>query len=195
LKTTHLPNTNNDTENKNKKNNDTENKNNNNYKSDAPTTDPEINNLDKNIYYSLQLDIEEENNADENTTTSHNNRFLHHFLDSYNAKMGAFGNYIRTATENINHTLSQLEITLRNQIDTTLTETEHQYKEFSNKLQHTETTFKDGIETANKTLSKLMDQFDYFKDNQEQHLQTYSICLTQEHKQHEQHLINQINSC
>lgn len=131
------------------------------------------------------MDIIEE--TDENPTNTHNNRFLHHFLDSYNAKMGAFGNYVKTVTENINKTLTDLELALRIQIDET-EETGRQYDEFSTKLTNAEMIFQNSFDTTNKTLSKLMDQFNYFKDNQEQYLQTYSNCLSQEHKENEQHI-------
>jgi hypothetical protein len=123
--------------------------------------------IDNNMYNALCMDFKDD--IEETTNTTHNNRFLHHFLDSYNAKMGDFGNYIKSATANIHKTLTDLEVALRVQIEETLEETEREFEKFSTQLQSAEATLLHTVDNTNKTISKLTDQFAYFKDNMEQY--------------------------
>jgi hypothetical protein len=55
----------------------------------------------------LHLDIDEE--AAEDPALAHINRFLHHFWDQYNAKMGVFGHYLTTARQEISSLVSHAD--------------------------------------------------------------------------------------
>jgi hypothetical protein len=74
------------------------------------------------LYQDLLLDIEEEE-VTENST--YKNRFLHHFIYSYNAKMRDLGNYVKTATESISSTVKRLEDNLTTKFQSIIQETKH----------------------------------------------------------------------
>jgi hypothetical protein len=79
------------------------------------------------IMEALQLDIADE--ANEHQSSVYINRFLHHFRNQYNAKMGQFGYYLTKSKEDISNLVASTELRIA---------------QFTSKL----CTFESNVETA-----------------------------------------------
>lgn len=136
----------------------------------ATDTKPEPPPENKNLLSDLTLDIEEEETASDGT---HKNRFLHHFLDKYNAKMGEFGNQIKTTMQTLNNTVQHIN----QQFDTL----KSQYQTF-------ETYAKTTVHDTKEQLKEMSDKISYYHATQENMLQTYGTRCAQVRTYHETQL-------
>ena len=110
----------------------------------------------------LMLDIEEED--DPSTGKTFKNRFIHRFLDTYNAKMGAFGNYIKMTQENVTHQC--------NKIDTQLQVYDQKLKDFTS-------LFNDVMNNAHKEVQEMDAKVSFFNTTMDQRVDTAASRISQ----------------
>ena len=113
-----------------------------------PMMQPPHEDIQDGVLAELIMDIEEEDTAEPGHCFR--NRFLHRFLDTYNAKMGNFGNYIKstqqTLTERVNNIEGSLDCMMLNSptsITSTIKRLKMQIKKYRKWIQkyHTLTPF------------------------------------------------------
>jgi hypothetical protein len=149
---------------------------------EAPTTlqptQPSHDEIQDEVLAELIMDIEEEDAA----APGHRfrNRFLHRFIDTYNAKMGDFGNYIKSTQQHLTERIQNITGSL-DSFDAQLTAFDHQY--------HTT------IENANKEVQEMDAKISYFNTILDQRIDTavsrvsqqvthYQLQLTKWTKEH-----------
>ena len=122
----------------------------------------------EDVVTELLLDIEEEDAAEPGHRFK--NRFTHRFLDTYNAKMGDFGNYIKTTQQLITERVNGIEGSL-NSFDSQLTDFDQKYQralakahkevqEMDAKLPYFNTTLDQRI---NNALSRVSQQVTHYQ--------------------------------
>jgi len=122
----------------------------------------------EDVVTELLLDIEEEDAAEPGHRFK--NRFIHRFLDTYNAKMGDFGNYIKTTQQLITERVNGIEGSL-NSFDSQLTDFDQKYQralakahkevqEMDAKLPYFNTTLDQRI---NNALSRVSQQVTHYQ--------------------------------
>jgi hypothetical protein len=117
----------------------------------------------------LRLDIEEE--AAEDPASTHINRFLHHFRDQYNAKMGVFGHYLTTARQEISSLVSHAD---------------NKLNLFKDQLQAFEQCFTMTVKDADTKTENMEARVNYLNDIINQRVDTAGLRINQ-------HVIDQQN--
>jgi hypothetical protein len=123
----------------------------------------------------LHLDIEDE--ATENPASSQINRFLHHFRDQYNAKMGVFGHYLATAHQEISSLVSHADNKLNS---------------FKDQLQAFEQNFATTIKDADTKTQNMDARVNYFNDIINQRVDTAGSRIDQFAVHHQNQFVQSV---
>jgi hypothetical protein len=103
----------------------------------------------------LILDIEEEDYAEPGHR--YRNRFIHRFLDNYNAKMGDFGNYIKSTQQQLNKRVEVVENTMTF---------------FDTQLANFGTVYQKAVDNAHKQVQEMDAKVSYFNTRMDQRVDT-----------------------